>query len=75
MTKRHGAVSASRSELLDFSKHSHERLASVVDSSRMSYIAGCNRPTKCGVSDWNRLDESAGYAVTLEGDGTVAHLP
>ncbi|MGA7394398.1 MAG: hypothetical protein WBW78_17215, partial [Terrimicrobiaceae bacterium] len=60
-------------ELLDFSKHGHERLASVVDSSRMSYIAGCNRPTKCGVLDWNRLDESAGYAVTLEGDGTVAH--
>ena len=60
-------------KLLDFSKHSHERLASVVDSSRMSYIAGCNRPTKCGVLDWNRLDESAGYAVTLEGDGTVAH--
>ena len=60
-------------KLLDFSKHSHERLASVIDSSRMSYIAGCNRPTKCGVSDWSRLDESAGYAVTLEGDGTVAH--
>jgi pimeloyl-ACP methyl ester carboxylesterase len=61
-------------KLLDFSRHSHERLAAVVDRSRMSYIAGCNRPTKCGVLDWNLLDESAGYAVTLEGDGTVPHL-
>jgi pimeloyl-ACP methyl ester carboxylesterase len=60
-------------KLLDCSRQSHERLASVVDTSRMSFIAGCNRPTKCGVSDWNRLDESAGYAVTFEGDGTVPH--
>jgi hypothetical protein len=60
-------------KLLDLSRHNHERLASVVDRSRMSYIAGCNRPTKSGVSDWNRLGESAGYAVTLEGDGTVPH--
>ena len=60
--------------LLDESKHGHERLAPVVDGSRMSYIAGCNRPTKSDVSDWKRLDESAGYAVTLDGDGTVPHI-
>ena len=63
-----------KQRLLDQSKHSHERLAPVVDGSRMSYIAGCNRPTKSDVSDWKRLDESAGYAVTLEGDGTVPHI-
>ena len=63
-----------RQRLLDESRHSHERLAPVVDGSRMSYIAGCNRPTKSDVSDWKRLDESAGYAVTLDGDGTVPHV-
>jgi pimeloyl-ACP methyl ester carboxylesterase len=60
-------------KLLDLSRQSHERLASVIDPSRMTYIAGCNRPTKCDVADWNRLDEPAGYAVSLEGDGTVPH--
>ncbi len=64
---------AVKQRLLDESKHSHERLAPVVDGSRMTYIAGCNRPTKSDVSDWKRLDESAGYAVTLDGDGTVPH--
>jgi hypothetical protein len=63
-----------RQGVLDQSKHSHEQLAPVVDGSRMSYIAGCNRPTKSDVSDWNRLDESAGYAVTIDGDGTVPHM-
>ncbi len=63
-----------KQRLLEQSKHNHERLAPVVDGSRMSYIAGCNRPTKSDVSDWKRLDESAGYAVTLDGDGTVPHM-
>jgi CHAT domain len=63
-----------RQKLLDHSKQSHEALAPIVDGSRMRYIAGCNRPTKCDVSDWKRLNEPAGYAVTLDGDGTVPHV-
>ncbi len=63
-----------RQRLLDESRRGHERLAPVVDGSRMSYIAGCNQPTKSDVSDWKLLNESAGYAVTLDGDGTVPHV-
>ena len=60
-------------KLLDFSRQNHEALANVVDGARMTYIAGCNRPTKCDVSDWKHLGERASYKVTLHGDGTVPH--
>ena len=60
-------------KLLDGARASHERLAKIVDRDRMAYIAGCNVPTKCGVRDWQRLDDPAGYTDTLDGDGTVPH--
>ena len=60
-------------KLLDGARASHARLAKIVDGARMSYIAGCNQPTKCGVADWQRLDDPAGYKDTLDGDGTVPH--
>jgi pimeloyl-ACP methyl ester carboxylesterase len=60
-------------KILDIALASHERLANVVDGSRMSYIAGCNQVTKVGVRDWFRLDRADGYADSLEGDGTVPH--
>ena len=60
-------------KILDIARVSHERLANVVDGSRMSYIAGFNQATKVGVKDWNRLDHADAYTDSLEGDGTVPH--
>jgi pimeloyl-ACP methyl ester carboxylesterase len=59
--------------ILDIARASHERLANVVDGSRMSYIAGFNQVTKVGVNNWNRLDHADAYTDSLEGDGTVPH--
>jgi pimeloyl-ACP methyl ester carboxylesterase len=60
-------------KILDIARASHERLADVVDGSRMSYIAGFNQVTKVDVNDWNRLDHADAYTNSLEGDGTVPH--
>ena len=60
-------------KILDIALASHERLANVVDGSRMSYIAGFNQVTKVDVNDWTRLDDPDAYADSLEGDGTVPH--
>jgi pimeloyl-ACP methyl ester carboxylesterase len=60
-------------KILDIARASHERLANVVDGSRMSYIAGFNQVTKVGVNNWNRLDHADAYTDSLEGDGTVPH--
>ncbi len=60
-------------KILDIARASHERLANVVDGSRMSYIAGFNQVTKVDVNDWNRLDHADAYTDSLEGDGTVPH--
>ena len=59
--------------ILKLARQSHDRLAKIVDGERMSYIAGCNQPTKVDVTDWNRLDDASGYADGLDGDGTVPH--
>lgn len=59
--------------ILDIARASHERLAKVVDGSRMSYIAGFNQVTKVGVNNWSRLDHADAYTDSLEGDGTVPH--
>jgi hypothetical protein len=53
-------------------KH-HERLRDVVDPMRMVTIAGSNRPTYSGITDFKKLDHNDGYAVTLDGDGRVPH--
>ena len=62
-----------RQSILDRARASHERLAAVVDRSRMFYIAGYNKVTKVGVRDWSRLDNADAYADSMEGDGTVPH--
>lgn len=59
--------------ILNIARASHERLANVVDGSRMSYIAGFNQVTKVDVNDWRRLDDPDAYADSLDGDGTVPH--
>ncbi len=59
--------------ILDLARASHDRLAKVVDGSRMSYIAGCNQVTKVNVNNWNRLDTSDSYTDSMAGDGTVPH--
>jgi pimeloyl-ACP methyl ester carboxylesterase len=60
-------------KILDIARSSHERLANVVDGSRMSYIAGFNKVTKVNIRDWTRLDDPDAYTDSLEGDGTVPH--
>jgi CHAT domain len=60
-------------KILDIARASHERLANVVDGSRMFYIAGCNQVTKVDVKNWDRLDHADSYTDSLEGDGTVPH--
>ena len=53
-------------------KH-HERLRGVVDPERMVTIAGSNRPTYTGITDFANLAHRDGYAVTWDGDGRVPH--
>jgi pimeloyl-ACP methyl ester carboxylesterase len=60
-------------KLLDLARTSHTRLQRIVDGTRMSYVAGCNKVTKVDVADWSRLDDPAGYTDSLAGDGTVPH--
>ena len=60
-------------KLLDLARSSHTRLLKIVDGTRMSYIAGCNKVTKVDVADWNRLDDPRGYSDSMAGDGTVPH--
>ena len=61
-------------KLLGCARQSHERLAKIVDGTRMAYIAGCNQPTKSDVANWKQLDDTRGYKDSLDGDGTVPHL-
>jgi pimeloyl-ACP methyl ester carboxylesterase len=61
------------SRLLDVARDSHTRLQKIVDGNRMTYVAGSNQVTKADVADWNRLDDTSGYADSLDGDGTVPH--
>jgi pimeloyl-ACP methyl ester carboxylesterase len=60
-------------KLLELARTSHTRLQKIVDGTRMSYIAGCNKVTKADVADWGRLDDPSGYTDSLAGDGTVPH--
>ncbi|MDQ3649869.1 MAG: CHAT domain-containing protein [Acidobacteriota bacterium] len=58
---------------LDCARRHHEMLSDCVDADRMIYIAGYNQPTFSGVADWKKLNSTAGYELTLDGDGRVTH--
>ncbi len=51
----------------------HEWLKDAVDLDRMIYVAGYDQPTYSDISDWDRLDGTEGYAMTVDGDGRVPH--
>jgi hypothetical protein len=54
--------------------YAHYRLLQdVADPDRMIYIAGYGQPTFSGITDKDKLDEIAGYEMTLDGDGRVPH--
>ena len=55
-------------------KQHHEWLRDAVDIDRMIYVAGYGQPTFSDVRDWNRLDSTEGYDMTVKGDGRVPHL-
>ena len=65
-------VTVSQQHLTRAKQH-HEWLKAAVDPVRMVYVAGYDQPTFSDVSDWNRLDSTKGYAMTLDGDGRVPH--
>ncbi|HEU5458996.1 MAG TPA: CHAT domain-containing protein [Pyrinomonadaceae bacterium] len=54
-------------------KRHHEWLKDAVDPARMIYVAGYDQPTYSDISDWNKLDNTKGYAMTSDGDGRVTH--
>jgi hypothetical protein len=58
---------------LDNALAHHTWLSDVIDLERMVYVAGFDQPTFYDVQDWNKLDETAGYQMTLDGDGRVPH--
>jgi hypothetical protein len=58
---------------LDNALEHHRLLSDVVDFDRMVYVAGYDQPTFYDVQDWDRLHETEGYQLTLDGDGRVPH--
>lgn len=51
----------------------HQWLKDAIDFDRMIYVAGYDQPTYSDISDWNKLDSTKGYQMTLDGDGRVTH--
>ena len=51
----------------------HQWLKDAVDFDRMIYVAGYDQPTFSDISDWDKLDSTKGYQMTLDGDGRVPH--
>ena len=51
----------------------HQWLKDEVDANRMIYVAGFDQPTFSDISDWDSLDKTRGYQITLDGDGRVTH--
>lgn len=51
----------------------HQWLKDTIDFDRMIYVAGYDQPTYSDISDWNKLDSTKGYQMTLDGDGRVTH--
>ena len=60
-------------ELLDDGLKFHSEIADIVDPERMVCILGDGKSTVVSVEDPTRLDLDQQWAVTLDGDGTVAH--
>ena len=58
---------------LDNAREHHKWLSDVIDFERMIYVAGFDQPTFFDIQDWNRLNRTDGYQVTLDGDGRVPH--
>jgi pimeloyl-ACP methyl ester carboxylesterase len=58
---------------LDNALTHHKWLSDVIDFDRMIYVAGFDQPTFYDVQDWNKLDKTEGYQMTLDGDGRVPH--
>ena len=65
-------VTVSQQHLTRARKH-HEWLKDAVDPARMIYVAGYDQPTFSDIADWNKLDTTKGYAMTVDGDGRVPH--
>jgi pimeloyl-ACP methyl ester carboxylesterase len=51
----------------------HQWLKDAIDFDRMIYVAGYDQPTYSDINDWNKLDNTNGYKMTLDGDGRVTH--
>ncbi len=51
----------------------HQWLKDTIDFDRMVYVAGFDQPTYSDISDWDKLDDTKGYQMTLDGDGRVTH--
>jgi len=51
----------------------HQFLKDVIDFDRMIYVAGFDQPTYSDIIDWNKLNVTNGYQMTLDGDGRVPH--
>ncbi|MBA2468390.1 MAG: hypothetical protein H0V37_03180 [Chloroflexia bacterium] len=58
---------------LAMARNQHQLLKDVVVPKRMIYIAGTNRPTYDGITDFGHLDRKESYGVTWNGDGRVPH--
>jgi len=59
---------------LDDARRLHQEMMSgAIDTTRMIYIAGYNRRTANGISDFARLNDLHSYTMTMRGDGTVPH--
>lgn len=70
--KSWGACEVSAEFLADGLKF-HEEIAEAIDADRMVAVLGDGQPTVVSVDDPERLDRQPQWAMTSEGDGTVAH--
>src|ERR1043165_5294799 len=51
----------------------HQWLKDSIDFDRMIYVAGYDQPTYSNIANWDKLDSTKGYEMTLDGDGRVTH--
>lgn len=71
-TATYSAISAPQSAL-DKATAFQQAIASTIDKERMIYVAGYNRRTANGISDFTHLNDLRSYTMTMRGDGTVPH--
>jgi hypothetical protein len=60
-------------ELLEDGLRFHKEIADAVDPESMFCVLGDGKSTVVSIEDPRRLDQEQQWAVTLEGDGNVAH--